>query len=119
MVYLVLLTLLSLVLAMAAVALAVMARRRLHRMVEVLGVLEARLGQAEASARRADEAVLVMAAVLMDQGMVAPRDIAAAREVLLDRPRRLEAEREELLRGVQDRDGVLERLVNVPFERKH
>ncbi|MEW5854597.1 MAG: hypothetical protein AB2A00_37825 [Myxococcota bacterium] len=102
----------SLILAARAHVMTRDATARLDELEDEVRHLRRRISQA-------DESTYVTNAVLMDRGVLNPGELADARERLVERPRRARAEQEELLRDVQDRERLAERMVTPPVERKH
>jgi hypothetical protein len=94
-------------------------RARQRDIVVGLCRMEDALRSAEETADHAEEGMAVLAALLVDRGVLEAPDIAEARERLVDGPRRKQAEREEMLRGISNSDEVQQRLVSPPDEWKH
>lgn len=94
-------------------------QRRVRRLEADAALLQRRLEEVGARAARADEGVLVLASVLLERGTLKAHDLAAAREQLLEEPRRRAAEQDALLKDVPNREALVERMVHAGSERKH
>lgn len=94
-------------------------RQQNRRLASLLEEQEGRLQAVEAGAQQAQEAVTILGAVLMDRGWVEPEQLRDARWALVDEPRRLREEEEELLKDVEDRESLAERLVHASRDRRH